>query len=61
MEPKLEFGKYYRITLTDGTSFRFRFKGDTPGNQVPHERLYDYSGAFDFNEIIGFKSIKEYE
>jgi hypothetical protein len=57
MEPRLEFGKCYRITLNDGTSFRFRFKGSIPGVKVLYERLDDYTGAFDFHQIKGFKSI----
>lgn len=59
MEIKLELGKFYRIALNDGTSFRFRFKGSVPGDKVLYERLDAYTGVFDFNQIIGFKSVKE--
>jgi hypothetical protein len=62
MNIELEQGKHYRITLKDGTSFRFRFKGNIPNNgKLLCQRLDETSNEFDVNELGEFKTIEECE
>jgi len=62
MNIELEQDKHYRITQKDGTSFRFRFKGNIPNeSRLLCQRLDDSTYEFDFNELGEFKTIEECE
>ena len=56
MKIELVFGKCYRITLKDRTTFRFRFNGNVPGEGLC-ERVDEYSDVFDFDQTGLFESI----
>lgn len=62
MNTELELGKHYRVTLKDGTSFRFKFKGNVPNDdKLLCQRLDATSYEFYFHELGEFKAIEECE
>ena len=59
MKTKLEFGRCYRVTLKDESSFRFIFKGNLPAEDILLPvRPDDYLDVFGFKGSE-FKSIEK--